>query len=47
MAVDPTKYADWEIAEEAESRMKTVPARRRDGPRKRRASSLWSLYCQN
>ncbi len=24
MALDPTKHADWEIAEEAESRMKTV-----------------------
>lgn len=24
MTLDPTKYADWEIAEEAESRMKTV-----------------------
>jgi formyltetrahydrofolate synthetase len=24
MVLDPTKYADWEIAEEAESRMKTV-----------------------
>jgi formate--tetrahydrofolate ligase len=24
MALDPTKYADWEIAEDAESRMKTV-----------------------
>ncbi|MCK5323278.1 MAG: formate--tetrahydrofolate ligase, partial [Desulfobulbaceae bacterium] len=24
MALDPTKYQDWEIAEEAESRMKTV-----------------------
>ena len=23
MALDPTKHADWEIAEEAESRMKT------------------------
>ncbi len=24
MVLDPTKHADWEIAEEAESRMKTV-----------------------
>ncbi|MEJ2685354.1 MAG: formate--tetrahydrofolate ligase [Candidatus Sulfobium sp.] len=24
MALDPTKHADWEIAEEAEARMKTV-----------------------
>ncbi len=24
MALDPTKHADWEIAEEAETRMKTV-----------------------
>ena len=24
MALDPTKHADWEIAQEAESRMKTV-----------------------
>ena len=24
MALDPTKHKDWEIAEEAESRMKTV-----------------------
>src|SRR3989338_5287291 len=24
MALDPTKHADWEIAEDAETRMKTV-----------------------
>src|SRR3990172_4627178 len=24
MALDPTKFADWQIAEEAETRMKTV-----------------------
>ena len=44
MALDPTKHADWEIAEDSETRMKTVyQLAEQLGLEKGRTAPAWAL----